>query len=125
MHFPGYVDHPSTYFQEATLFVLSSRHEGLPNAMLEAAAVGLPIVATAASGGIEDLLRGQPGCWLVPEITTSSLSATLLAALYKLEAGQRFPHRFVERFAVARAIEAYENVMEDCMRGAGRKVGQS
>ena len=61
--------------------MLPSRHEGLPNALLEAAAAGLPIVAMPASGGVVELLRDQPGVWLAPEISAEALAASLLAAL--------------------------------------------
>ena len=37
VEFAGHVDNPSVYFPGASLFVLSSRHEGIPNALLEAA----------------------------------------------------------------------------------------
>jgi glycosyltransferase involved in cell wall biosynthesis len=62
--FAGQVDCPYAFFPGATVFVLSSRYEGMPNALLEAAAAGLPLVALPASGGVRDLLRGQPGAWL-------------------------------------------------------------
>jgi glycosyltransferase involved in cell wall biosynthesis len=52
VRFVGQVNCPYVFFPGATLFVLSSRHEGMPNALLEAAAAGLPIVATPASGGV-------------------------------------------------------------------------
>ncbi len=55
--FTGQVDTPYSLFPNTTLFVLPSRHEGMPNALLEAAAAGLPLVATPASGGVVDLLR--------------------------------------------------------------------
>ena len=79
LRFAGHVDHPAVYFQGASLFVLSSRHEGMPNALLEAAAGGLPIVALPASGGVTTLLRDQPGAWLATEVSAEALAITLLA----------------------------------------------
>jgi glycosyltransferase involved in cell wall biosynthesis len=91
---PGFVLRPYIYYAEASLFVLSSRYEGMPNALLEAAAGGLPIVATPASGGIVDLLRDRQGAWITPEISASSLASTLLKALEELNTGQRFHRSF-------------------------------
>jgi glycosyltransferase involved in cell wall biosynthesis len=91
---PGFVQRPYIFYAGASLFVLSSRHEGMPNALLEAAAAGLPIVATPASGGVVDLLRDRPGAWLAPEISAASLASTLLRALEELNPGQRFHRAF-------------------------------
>jgi len=92
--FVGHVDPVYAFFPGATLFVLSSRYEGMPNSLLEAAAAGLPLVAMPASEGITDLLRGQPGAWLVPEMTAESLAATLLSAIEALQPGERFLRSF-------------------------------
>ncbi len=120
VHFPGYVDHPSAFFPGASLFVLSSRHEGLPNALLEAAAGGLPLVATPASKGLSDLLRAQDGVWLADEITANALASSLIAALNTLSPGQRFPHPFVEQFSLNRAICAYEDLIDSSLRERGQ-----
>lgn len=112
VRFADYVDHPWTLFPAATLFVLPSRHEGLPNALLEAAAAGLPIVALPASGGVAELLRNQPGVWMASTISTDALAAALLAALHSLRPGERFAHSFVEAFRIDRAIQAYENLID-------------
>ncbi len=109
------IDRPWTLFPEATLFVLPSRHEGLPNALLEAAAGGLPIVALPASGGIVDLLHDQPGVWLAPEVSAEALAASLLTALRALRPGQRFAHPFVDEFRIDRAIGAYENLINQML----------
>jgi glycosyltransferase involved in cell wall biosynthesis len=109
------IDRPWTLFSTATLFVLPSRHEGMPNALLEAAAGGLPIVALPASGGIVDLLRNQPGVWLAPEISAEALAASLLAALRALSPGERFAHPFVEAFRIDRAISAYEGLIDQML----------
>jgi glycosyltransferase involved in cell wall biosynthesis len=112
VHFAGYLSNPWTQFSEATLFVLPSRHEGLPNALLEAAAAGLPIAAMPASEGLVELLDGQPGVWLAPEITAEALAASLLAALQALRPGERFAHPFVEDFRLDRAIPALECLID-------------
>ncbi|MDO8241146.1 MAG: glycosyltransferase family 4 protein [Candidatus Moranbacteria bacterium] len=49
------------YYQEASLFVLPSFNEGMSNAMLEALASGLPIVATDTGGTKELVTEGQNG----------------------------------------------------------------
>jgi len=113
--FAGYIDRPWTLFPAATLFVLPSRHEGLPNALLEAAAAGLPIVASPASGGVVELLRNQPGAWLASTISENSLAAALVAALHSLRPGERFAHPFVEAFRVDRAIQAYETLIDQAL----------
>jgi glycosyltransferase involved in cell wall biosynthesis len=61
----------------------------MPNALLEAVAAGLPIVALPSSGGVVDLLRNRPGTWLAPEISTSALADSLLAALQYLHPEQQ------------------------------------
>jgi glycosyltransferase involved in cell wall biosynthesis len=115
VRFAGYIDCPWTFFPAATLFVLPSRNEGLPNALLEAAAAGLPIVALPASAGVAKLLRDQPGVWLAAEISAEALAASLLAALHALQPGERFAHPFVEAFRIDRAIQAYETLIDQTL----------
>jgi glycosyltransferase involved in cell wall biosynthesis len=118
VRFAGSIHAPWTLFPEATLFVLPSRHEGLPNALLEAAAGGLPIVALPASEGVVELLRGQHGVWLAAGISTQALAASLLDALGSLQPGQRFQHPFVEPFRIDRAIQAYESLIDSSLESA-------
>lgn len=116
VRFTGYLAHPCFLSPEATLFVLPSRHEGLPNALLEAAAAGLPIVTLPASEGLVELLQGQPGVWLAPEISVEALAASLLVSLHALRPGERFAHPFVEAFRLDCAIEAYESLIDQSLR---------
>jgi glycogen synthase len=53
------------HLAKATVFVFPSLDEGMPNALLEAMACGLPVVATAISGN-EDLVTPQVNGFLVP-----------------------------------------------------------
>lgn len=118
VHLAGYAENPEAWFGGATLFVLPSRHEGLPNALLEAAAAGLPLVATPASGGITDLLRGQPGAWLAEGISASAVAAAIESAVDALEPGQRFAHDFIEPFRLERAIQAYAELIDPTVAAA-------
>jgi glycosyltransferase involved in cell wall biosynthesis len=114
--FAGQIADPCTRFPATTLFVLPSRDEGMPNALLEAAAGGLPIVALPASGGVRELLRDQPGVWLATKITAEALAASLLDALGSLRPGERFAHSFVEEFRMERAIHAYEDLIDRTLK---------
>lgn len=48
---PGYVDDIVEQLEKSTLFVLSSDYEGMPNALMEAMALGLPCISTDCGGG--------------------------------------------------------------------------
>lgn len=55
------------YFREANLFVYPSRHEGMPNALLEAMAGGLPAIATRIAGNEELVKEGKTGLLIPPD----------------------------------------------------------
>jgi glycosyltransferase involved in cell wall biosynthesis len=112
VRFHGSIAFPAGYFPRASVFVLSSRHEGLSNALLEAAAAGLPIVALPASQGLVSLLSGRPGVWLASEMSAHALEVALSDALQSIQPGQRFPHPWIEAFDQDKAIFAHENLID-------------
>ena len=57
VHFVGFQENPYPWLAHADLFVLSSRYEGLPNALLEAIALGCPVVALDRPGGTREILE--------------------------------------------------------------------
>jgi glycosyltransferase involved in cell wall biosynthesis len=54
---PGFDPNPYAYLRQADLFVLSSQREGSPNALIEALAVGIPVVSTDCNSGPSEILR--------------------------------------------------------------------
>ena len=119
VHFLGYLDSLEPHMTNADLFVLPSRHEGMPNALLEAAASGLPIVATPACAGILNLLKGSPGAWLASEVSAPALAQAISRALATLLPGVRFRHEWLRPFRLEFSIAAYEDLIDSvCQRTA-------
>jgi L-malate glycosyltransferase len=61
IHFVGAKTNVSDWFSVMDIFVLTSIYEGLPNALLEAMAAGLPCIATNVSGTKDVLSVGEEG----------------------------------------------------------------
>ncbi len=73
----GFVPNPFPYLARAAVLALSSRREGLPNALVEAMALGTPVVATDCTNGVRELLQdGRLGA-LVPVGDAIALAAAL------------------------------------------------
>ena len=88
VRFEGLVSDPLPYLQAADCFVLPSEGEGMPSALLEALAVGLPCVATSV-GGIPEVLRRGPDGWLVPPRSSEALADALQQALASGQCARR------------------------------------
>lgn len=54
--FTGPKTNPLPYMKRATMFVLPSLREGFPNALVEAMALGVPVIATDCPGGVREIL---------------------------------------------------------------------
>jgi glycosyltransferase involved in cell wall biosynthesis len=77
----GYVSNPLPYMAAATVFVMSSRFEGLGNALIEAMACGTAVVSTDCPSGPAEILEGGRWGRLVPVGDSHALAKALEAAL--------------------------------------------
>jgi glycosyltransferase involved in cell wall biosynthesis len=66
-HFEGGVEDLRSFLAEADIFVLPSRSEGFANALIEAMAASLPVVATRVGGNPEAIEDGVTGLLVPPE----------------------------------------------------------
>lgn len=89
VHFPGFVRGADKlgWLQEVSLLVLPSYAEGLPVAVLEGMAAGLPIVTTPV-GSVPDIFRDGVNGLLVPPGDVAGLAAAILRLLDDPAAGQ-------------------------------------
>jgi glycosyltransferase involved in cell wall biosynthesis len=78
---PGLVKDSAEAFGKASLFVLPSRFEGYPNALLEALACGLPVIATSCPGGTVEILANGAYGMLVPPDDVAAMTTALEAML--------------------------------------------
>ena len=78
---PGLTRDPAEALRKASLFVLPSRFEGYPNALLEALAQGLPVLATSCPGGTVEILANRAHGMLVPPDDVAAMTTALDAML--------------------------------------------
>ncbi|MBV9772539.1 MAG: glycosyltransferase [Gemmatimonadetes bacterium] len=122
VHFAGQRSDVPEVLAACDLFVLSSRNEGMANVMLEAMAVGTPVVAADVSGVRDAVGLAEGGAeagWIVPPDDAAALRITLREVLTDLRAGageaarraEEARRRIRERFGVERMVDEVERVL--------------
>lgn len=107
---PGYAENPFAALARADLYVMSSRYEGLPGALIQALACGCRVVSTdCPSGPAEILDHGRYGR-LVPVGDAPALTEAMLAALDTPPDPGRQRARAAQ-FSVPRAVDAYLDLL--------------
>jgi glycosyltransferase involved in cell wall biosynthesis len=80
LHFAGGITNLQEYLSEADIFVLPSRSEGFSNAIVEAMAASLPVVATDVGGNAEAVQDGASGL-IVPSEDPQALAVAITRLL--------------------------------------------
>lgn len=116
VEFVGHEDAPDRFLQSLDIYVQSSIAEGMPNAVLEAMATGLPVVATAVGGTPEVVEDGVTG-WLTPSGDDAAIAkyVTRLATdpAERAAMGRAGRLRVESRFSLLRMVEQTENLLDE------------
>lgn len=83
VHLMGFQSNPLPWMREASVFVLPSRHEGLPNVIIEALACGTQVIATDCPSGPSEILESGKYGQLVSIENPDMLSKAILKSLNK------------------------------------------
>jgi glycosyltransferase involved in cell wall biosynthesis len=78
---PGFIPNPYPYLRQASAFVLSSAWEGLPTVLIEALALGSPIVSTDCACGPSEILRDGELGTLVPVGDIDAMASAIYEAI--------------------------------------------
>lgn len=117
------------WLHRSDVVVLPSRWEGMPNAVLEAMACGLPCVATRVSGS-EDLIQDGVNGLLVEPDDDEALASALLSLLRDPALCQQYGHaarstveeRYSLDYVTGMYLELYQQVWRDHTRPARQSV---
>ena len=122
VEFCGWQDDPTPFLKEAQLFVLSSRWEGFPNALLEAMSCGLPAVSFDCPSGPAEIIRHQLDGLLVPPENVEELAAAMDRLMSDPELRRELGSRaseVVTRFRAPAIYSAWDQAVASVLSTAG------
>jgi glycosyltransferase involved in cell wall biosynthesis len=117
--FAGHQHEVATRLAERDVFVLPSRSEAMPNALLEAMAAGLPVIASAVGGIGEIVDDGRTGL-LVPADNPAALAEAvcriMAAPALAARLGDAARAEVRERYSFDRMVAGFESIYEAELR---------
>jgi glycosyltransferase involved in cell wall biosynthesis len=125
---PGHVGNVAQWLSKAQIFVLSSRYEGFPNALLEAMQLGVPSISFDCPSGPSDIIRNEHNGLLVPPENIEALSAALVRLASDRDLQKKFStaarsinDQFSPQKIYRQWIEVIDRAYQDRERARGQK----
>jgi glycosyltransferase involved in cell wall biosynthesis len=113
--FAGFVD-PYEYYKNASLFASSSFIEGMSLAYIEAAACGLPIVATQTAGTDELVLSNRSGIVLPQGCSAHDFAQAIQTALRQRASLAACARTQAENFSIEKSAQGYRELIADMVK---------
>lgn len=121
--FPGRVRDAAGFLAQADIFVLPSRYEGFPNALLEAMSVGCAVVAFDCPAGPGEIVRDRVDGLLVPGSDVPAMGAAIEELLGDADLRRRLGRAARDvcvRFAPERISREWRSLAMDVLDHVGR-----
>lgn len=116
IYLPGVVPDVADKIGKASLFLLTSYSEGISNALMEAMALGLPVIATdVPSGGTQELIRHGENGLIIPAGDAGALEEAMDRLLSDREFAERLgtqAHKIQERLSPDRVNRQWQEYFE-------------
>jgi glycosyltransferase involved in cell wall biosynthesis len=111
--FAGFQQNPWRYINHATIFVMPSRYEGLPNMLLETLVLGRSVVASDCPGAVREAQNCGVDVTLVPPESPAALAEAIISACVKPQrpADANTSQLAAERFGLGRILEEYASIL--------------
>jgi len=113
--FLGFQNNPYKYIKKSSVFVLSSIQEGFGNAIVEAMALGLPVVATNCHSGPTEIIEGGINGFLVPPQNEKALAEAILKVLNNKPLAEKLSangKKRAEDFSIEKSAQEYEKLFQ-------------
>lgn len=118
---PGFEINPYSYMSAATVFVLSSAWEGLPNALIESMAVGTPVIATDCKSGPREILNNGKYGKLIPVGDVNALSESIIDVI--VNHNFTLPNKeWLNKFSMDTCIDKYINFIQNTQKHSRNPV---
>ena len=110
---PGFVENPYSYMKRSDVFVLSSRWEGLPSVLIEAMALGVPVVSTDCPSGPGEILKDGRYGELVPVGDHKAMAEAIVKVLREKKSTKDAEEFVKSEFSVEKVAEEYIKILKD------------
>lgn len=114
VHMPGNVSSVVSALRQACMFVLSSRYEGFPNALLEAMSCGLPVISFDCPSGPGDIIEDGVNGVLVPAEDVQGLACAIDRLMTDRNERQRLgdeARNVITMFSIEKIMDSWQQLL--------------